>query len=192
MMELWAALPAFEKVLWGIALVASALFVLQVLMTFIGGDSDMDGDADMDVEGDAGAGHQMFTLKNLIAFFTLFAWTTLACLDQGLSPLVSIIIGSFAGIIMVVIMMYLFSRITALKHSGNLSLKNAIGLTARTYLAIPAARGGLGKVHVRVQGGTKELDALTDEADVIPTGAMVRVLEVIDERYLLVSTRPDK
>ena len=97
----------------------------------------MDGDADSDVAHDNGAGHQLFTLKNLIAFFTLFGWTSLACLDQGLSPIVTILIGSFAGVCMVVIMMYLLSHITAMKHSGTLELKNAIGLSGRTYLSNP-------------------------------------------------------
>lgn len=187
----WNDLPSLEKILWAIALIASLLFVIQTLMTFAMGDGELDGDADADIAGDEGAGHQMFTLKNLVAFFTLFGWTGLGCLQAGMQPLLALVLASVAGVAMVALMMFLLARITQLKHSGTLDLKNAIGLTGRVYLTIPAARAGIGKVHLRVQGGVKELDALTDLAAPIATGAMVRVVAVIDERILLVSTHSD-
>ncbi len=190
--EIWQEATTMEQVLWVMALVGSIFFLIQLVLTFFGGDSDMDGDADADVSADDGAGHQMFTLKNLVTFFTLFGWTSLACLSVGLSPLLSIVLGAAAGTLMVVLMMYLFSRLTALKHSGTLQLKNAIGLTGRAYLPIPALRAGLGKVHVRVQGGLKELDAIQAGPEIIPTGAIVHVVDIIDERILLVSTEPVK
>ena len=184
----WAALPSLEKILWVIALIASLLFVIQTLMTFAMGDGELDGDADADISGDEGAGHQMFTLKNLVAFFTLFGWTGLGCLQAGLHPMLALVLASVAGVAMVALMMFLLARISQLKHSGTLDLKNAIGLTGRVYLTIPAARASIGKVHLRVQGGVKELDALTDLPEPIATGAMVKVLQVIDERILLVTT----
>ena len=78
-----------------------------------------------------------------------------------------------------------------MKHSGTLSLSNAIGATGSTYLTIPAARAGLGKVHVRVQGGIKELDAMTEDLAYIPTGTLVKVTRIIDDRILLVTTHLD-
>lgn len=190
LVDQWTAIPPLERILWAIALMASALFVVQMVMTFLSGD-DGGGHSDEAIADDDGAGQQLFTVKNLIAFFTLFGWVGLGCLQMGLSVPLALFIAAIAGSAMVGLMMFLFGRISAMKHSGTLSLSNAIGATGSTYLTIPAARAGLGKVHVRVQGGIKELDAMTEDLASIPTGTLVKVTRIIDDRILLVSSHLD-
>jgi hypothetical protein len=77
-----------EQVFWLIAIPFTLIFIIQLLMTIIGVSSDhgLDnfGDSDMNVDSDAGIGFQFISLKNFIAFFTIFGWTGLACLDGGL------------------------------------------------------------------------------------------------------------
>jgi hypothetical protein len=62
-------------------------------------------------------------------------------------------------------------------QSGNLDLRNAIGLEAEVYLSIPESNSGKGKVHISVQGALRELDAGTG-GDRIPTGSRVKVKSV--------------
>jgi hypothetical protein len=181
--EQWASQPALERILWVIALASSFLFLLHSLFAFFGG-----GDDGMD--GDSGDG-QMFTLKNLIVFFVMFGWVGLGCMRLGMSPILAIILGGLAGAAMVAIMMFFIARISGMKHSGTLQHERALGLIARTYLSIPAARGGIGKVHVKVQGGVKELDAITDHPDPIASSTLVKVEQIIDGRILLVTTKLD-
>ncbi|HEX7845673.1 MAG TPA: hypothetical protein VF476_07690, partial [Chitinophagaceae bacterium] len=77
----WQALNSIEKIFWVVALLFSALFLIQLVLSFITGDGDPStGDADDYVGGDDGTGHQFFTIKNMIAFFTIFGWTGIACL----------------------------------------------------------------------------------------------------------------
>ncbi len=184
----WKALSSIEQIFWGISLFFSLLFLIQTVLSFVGGDSDLSGgDADQYVGGDDGTGHQFFTIKNLIAFFTIFGWTGIACLKGGMSKGLSIGIALLAGSVVVLIMALLFKSMSKLKQSGTLQMKNAVGLIGETYLFIPPKRAGFGKVHVKVQGSLHELQAITDDTDQISTGKLVKVVAVVNDGILLVT-----
>jgi len=179
-----------EKIFWGISLLFSALFLIQLVLSFIAGDGDSSlGDADEYISGDEGTGHQFFTIKNLIAFFTIFGWTGIACLKGGMSKGIAIAIAVLAGSLVVIIMAFLFKSMSKLKQSGTLQIKNAVGLIAETYLFIPPKRGGFGKVHVKVQGSLHELQAITDDEEQIATGKLVKITAVINDAVLLVTSK---
>jgi hypothetical protein len=137
---------------------------------------------------DDGIGHQFFTLKNLVAFFTIFGWTAIACYKGGISQLLSVAIGFVAGSLMVLMMVLLMKSMSKLRQSGTLQMKNAVGTVAETYLFIPPARGGFGKVHIKVQGSLRELQAITDDIEQIPTGKLVKVIGLINDNVLLVTS----
>jgi len=185
----WQSLVMFEKIFWVFSLLFSLLFVIQLIMAFAGGDGDLAaGDADDYIGHDDGIGYQFFTIKNLIAFFTVFGWTGIACIKGGMSKGLTIGIALLAGSIMVVMMAFLFRSMSRLKQSGTLQMKNAIGLVAETYLFIPAGRGGFGKIHIKVQGSLHELQAITDDTEKIPTGKLVKVVGIVNDSVLLVTS----
>ncbi len=185
----WQALGGVEKFFWAIALLFSFMFVIQTILAFTGGGDDDGafGDSDEYIDGDGGIDFQFFTIKNFITFFTVFGWVGLGCLKGGL-PLAQVILWSIlSGVAIVLIMFYLFSRMAKLRSSGTLRIQNALHKQAETYLRIPAVRGGYGKVHIRVQGSLRELRALTDDDDDIPTGKPVTVVGIVNESVLLVT-----
>ncbi len=185
----WQALGGTEKFFWAVALLFSFLFVMQTIFVFIGGGDDDGafGDSDEYVDGDGGIDYQFFTIKNFITFFTVFGWVGLGCLKSGL-PIGQVVIWStVSGVAIVLIMFYLFSRMAKLRSSGTLRIQNALHKQAETYLRIPAVRSGYGKVHIRVQGSLRELRALTDDEDDIPTGRPVTVVGIVNESILLVT-----
>ncbi len=185
----WQSMLVFEKTLWVIALLFSLLFLVQTIISFAAGDADMaGGDADASVMDDDGTGHQFFTIKNLIAFFTIFGWTAIACYKGGLSQILSLGIGFVAGSLMVLMMGILFKSMSKLKQSGTLQIRNAVGVVAETYLFIPPARGGFGKIHIKVQGSLHELQAITDDPEKIPTGKLVKVVGLVNDSVLLVTS----
>jgi hypothetical protein len=98
-------LPAFQQAYWIIAIVGSAIFVVIFILTFLGGDSDADMEADAgDFDADdGGVGFQFFTFKNVIAFFTIFGWSGVSCIENQLSTTTTLIISTIAGLIMMVI-----------------------------------------------------------------------------------------
>ena len=85
-------------------------------------------------------------------------------------------------------MAFLFRSMSRLKHSGTLQISNALNKIGETYLFIPAKRNGYGKVHIKVQGSLKELQAITDDETDIPTGKLVKVVEILNNNILIVSS----
>ncbi len=186
----WLATPFFEKIFWVIAIVFTLLFLIQAILSFAGGDGDaVMGDADVSIDHDAGVGSQFFTIKNLIAFFTVFGWTGIACIKGDMSKGVTIAAALVAGTLMMLMMAFLFRSMSKLKHSGTLQLSNALNKIGETYLYIPAQRGGYGKVHIKVQGSLQELQAITDDEKDIPTGKLVKVTEILNNSILIVSSK---
>lgn len=185
----WHDLLLFEKIHWTIAIPFSLLFLVQVVLTFLGGDIDgsdaASGDADASIDSDSGIDFQFITLKNLIAFFTIYGWTGIVCISGGLGIGLTTILSLIAGVTMMVIMSAIAYFMGKLTDSGTLDLNNAIGKTGTIYLTIPAKRSGMGKVQIQVQG-LQTLDAMTDEEHELPTGGLVEVIQIINNELLLV------
>ena len=183
----WDALTLLERIYWGIAIPFTFFFLLQLILTFFGGDVPEDGSADFDVETDDGIGFQFLTLKNLIAFFTIFAWAGIASLDSGLSNGVSIAISFLSGLTMMFIMGGIFYFMSKATESGTLIMKNAIGAIGEVYLEVKAKRANIGKVQIQVQGTLRTLDALTDDEEDLKQGAVVSVESIANNNLLIIS-----
>lgn len=186
----WESLSILSKVYWIITISASAIFLIQIAMTFIGVDSDsggMDasGDADASIDADHGIGFQLISLKNLIGFFTIFGWSGIACLDSELSVPLTIGISLFCGLLMMVIMASIFYFMGKLVESGNVVMASIVEKTGTVYLVIPASRKAAGKIQIQHQG-YRTIDAMTDDTEDIPTGSVIQVTAVINDELLLV------
>jgi len=187
MKEFFTQLSTLEQTYWIIALVGSAVFIVIFFLTFIGGaDSDMDTNASEFQADDGGVGFQFFTFKGIVAFFTIFGWTGITCLNNGFSSTATIIIATIAGLIMMVITSSLFYWMHKLAESGTLNINNAVGVIGEVYLPIGAERSKMGKVQIKVQGSLRELEAITDELEDLKTGAMVKVSKIVSAEILLV------
>jgi hypothetical protein len=181
----WGALTTIESIYWAVALPSSAILLILMVLTFLGGDVDADvADADLEVEGDSGIGFQFFSLKNLVGFFTVFGWVGLAMLDGGHSTFVTLLVSS---LIMMTAMAAVFFFLMRLTESGTMDMRNAIGKHGEIYLIVPANRGGMGKVLVTIQGGLRDLSAMTDDEADLPTNSIITVTAIIDEHILLVT-----
>ena len=187
MKEFFAEMTTIEQTYWIIALIGSAVFAVIFILTFIGsGDTDMEADV-ADIEGDdGGVGFQFFTFKNVVAFFTIFGWTGIICVDSGASNTTSIIVSCIAGLIMMVLTSLLFFYMNKLAQSGTLKIQNAVGTICEVYLPIGAKRSSIGKVQIKVQGSLRELEAVTDEEEDLKTASIVEVVEVVSSELLLV------
>ncbi|KQC30890.1 hypothetical protein [Flagellimonas eckloniae] len=187
-MEQWfTALTLFEKIYWLVALISSAIFIVLIILTIVGGDADdMGGDVDAEVDGDGGIGFQFLSFKNLMGFFTIFGWSGIACLDGGLSKGLTVGISVFCGLLMMTAMAALFYYLAKLQSSGTLKLKNALNEIGEVYLTIGANRSKIGKVSINVQGTLRELEALTDEKHDLIQSNVVRVKEITANGILIV------
>lgn len=187
-MEQWFdALSTFEKVYWITAGISSVIFLILLVLTFIGGEVDDMGDVDTDIDGDIGIDFQFLSFKNLMGFFTIFGWSGIAFINAGYANVITLIVSVVCGLLMMTAMAALFYYLGKLTSDGSLKLKNALNATGEVYLTIGANRSSLGKIQVKVQGGLRELEALTDEDHDLKQGDIITVTTVTDNGILIVN-----
>ena len=202
MQSWWDALTAIEKIFWFIAIPFSIIFVIQMILTFTGlGGGATDPGADLPgmhtdspsnlldsnhSNEDAGPGFSFFTIRNFIAFFTIFSWSGLAFTHAGYGILLTVLWSIFIGLIAMLLISSLFYFAMKMTASGNVSVINAIGATGKVYLPIKANKSGIGKVQVTFQGSIREMQAITTESTDLPTNTIIRVTAIADENILVV------
>ena len=189
----WADLSPVMKLLWGVTLTATLIFIIQTVMTFLGADADStDFDVDVDTSLDGSdlsnidSGANLYTFRNFVNFFLGFGWTAIILQPSVKSTAVLVIIAVLVGIALVALVMYMFKWLYSMQQSGNINVyKSAVGCQGKCYLRIPGERAGEGKVQITIQGAVREYNAVTD-GDEIKTGASVKVVEAVDGNTLLV------
>ena len=190
----WETMILLEKFYWCFAIPFSLIFIVQVVLTVFGGDMhdiDADGNADVSIEDDHGIDFQFLSLKNMIAFFTVFGWSGIICIDSGLATWITIFISTSCGLAMMLAMTSIMYFMGKLTENGVFHLKDAIGKVGSTYLTIPADRRGIGQVQVNAQG-FRTIDAVTDNTEDISTGAIVEITDVLNNDILLVKLSKQK
>lgn len=192
----WAGLTVAMKILWGVTLAASLVFIIQTVLTFIGADVDaagLDG-ADIDApvgdvsDADLGGGGNLYTFRNLINFLLGFGWSVILLEDTIPSTGLRLVVAVAVGVALVALVMWLFRLLGKMQQSGNIDVyKSAIGCEGTCYLTIPAGRSGEGKVQISIGGAVREYNAQTEDAEPIATGTPIKVVDVINGITLLVS-----
>ncbi len=198
----WEALSALQRVLYCIAVPATLLLLIQTVMVIMGfGDggggadfnpSDTSG-LDLDTAGDAApvdfadmdnlnpadlGSLKLFTLQGVVAFLTTFSWVALVCVRAKLPDAVSLLIGFVCGVAMMYAIAKLLQLMGRLAENGTFHLKSVIGETAQVYVMIlPSGESG-GKITLSGASRFAEVDAITEEAQPIPSGTRVRIVDV--------------
>lgn len=196
MVTWWTSLSLFMKILWGITLASSLIFIIQSLLTFIGadsGDGGIDTDFDADIASDSaadasdmGTGMNLLTFRNFVNFFLGFGWTAVLFEEKIASRSLLLLISIIVGIILVFLVMFLFKWLNSMQQTGTINVFTAAsGCQGKVYLTIPAARSGEGKVQITINDSVREYDAVTD-GDALATGATINVIEALDAHTLLV------
>ena len=186
----WASLSLIMKILWGVTLAASLVFIIQSVLTFIGadmgGDFDTDFDTGADFSADGDSGMNLYSFRNFVNFLLGFGWSAILLQDKISSTGLLLTFSFVIGIGLVVLVMYLFKWLSNMQQSGNIDVFTAaVGCTGKAYLTIPAERAGEGTVQITINGSVREYNALTDGEE-IKTGTPIKVVEVIDASTLLV------
>ena len=189
----WADLSPVMKLLWGVTLTATLIFIIQTVMTFLGADADgTDFDVDVDTSMDGAdlsnieGGSNLYTFRNLVNFFLGFGWSAILLQSSVKSTALLIFLSVLVGVGLVVAVMYLFKWLSTMQQSGNINVyKSAVGCQGKCYLVIPGERAGEGKVQITIQGAVREYNAVTD-GDTIKTGTPIKVVEAINANTLLV------
>ena len=209
----WEALTGLQQAIALFAIPGTVLLLIQILLLIfglgdhsgfdsgvsdtsgLGGDFSHDFDTHFDTHLDhdindahfsSFGGLRLLTVRGITAFLTVGGWMALWLLDMEMTPWLAIPLGLAAGLAACAAMAYVLRAAMRLESSGNVNIRNAVGLTATVYLPIPAARGAMGKVTLTVQGRFSEFTAVTDHMQSLPTGQLVTVQSVLNGDTLVV------
>ncbi len=137
--------------------------------------------------GDSGL--RLFTVRGLVAFFAVLGWTGLTLSRQGTSPALSVVIALLAGFGALLLVAYAMKWLYQSQRSGNMDIRNALGVSGTVYITVPPARQDQGKVNVMLQGQYCELSAVTDQETPIPTGTEITVVGISGTNTLVVKRK---
>jgi hypothetical protein len=181
----WGSLGGAEQLFWGIAIIFSVLFIIQFVLSLIGFDLDHDVDVDHGGDFSLDTDFTLLSIRTIIAFFTFFGWAGVIVLNSGGSVLQAAIFGGLSGLAAMALVAYLLYLFSKISESGNYDIENALYNTGEVYLTIPEKQVGKGKIHVKIEGTLREMDAVT-HGKALPTGTQIRVVDILSENTLLV------
>ncbi len=190
MIDWWNSLSNLQQVLAFIAIPATVILVVQIVLLFIGGDSEAESEglSEFDeLEIDAGSsGLQFLTVKGFVSFFAVFGWSGVLLLELGLQALATLILAFACGAGAMYLIGLAYYYLFKLQENGTGSINDALGVSGTVYIRIPANRGGTGKINAVVGGQYSEFDAMTDEDEPLTTGTSVTVVSISAPNTLIV------
>lgn len=208
MFDWWNSLSTVSQIFACVAIPATLVLLVQTVLMFIGIGSEAADGADMDIDGADGLvdidgdgvphtdvdasgldGLRVFTVRGIIAFLVVFGWVGMVLDSSGAALWISLIVASVCGFVMMFLLALLMRWVMSFRSEGNIDNRNAMGVAGRVYLTVPAQRSGEGKVNVMIQGSYVERDAVTDEAESIPTGSEVVVVGISGQTTLVVKRK---
>jgi membrane-bound ClpP family serine protease len=169
-----------EKIYLYIAIAATMIFVIQLILTVFGLTHDADishVDASHHDSSHGMGNFPLISVRGVVGFFAMFGWIGKAMLNAGCSKPVTLLVSVLIGVatnFIVSTFMFLMARMAS---QGNMDLNNAIGKTGNVYIEIP--KGGIGKVMVIFQGEKQEVKAKTSGEGLMP-GSSIKVTAVQD------------
>ncbi|MBN2164772.1 MAG: NfeD family protein [Marinilabiliaceae bacterium] len=176
----WSSITITEQVLWIIALSATSILIIQIILMFLGGDiTDMDagGDADVAIDSDTGIDFQFLSLKNFMAFFAMFSWTAIICIKSDMPFIWTSLISLIVGLLTMLIMASIMYGLHKLSEDGSIQYNEAVKKIGTVYLTIPPKRKGQGQIQINLNG-LRTLNAITDNEIEIKTGQLIEVTDV--------------
>lgn len=205
----WDGLTLLEKVFYYCAIPSTLILAIQTILSIFGighgdGDIDFNGDVDVDVDShidlmgdhacdsisvdaiESAASLKFFSVRGIVAFFSLFGWVGIILAENGLNTFLIFFIATVCGLMGMLFIAMMFYMISKMQRNGNIKIKNAVGHTGQVYLTIPAKQSGIGKIQITIQERYTEVNAMTNSLKPLITGTMVRVVGVIDINTLLV------
>ena len=97
-----------------------------------------------------------------------------------------LILAIVVGIVFVGIFFVVIKQLMRLAEDDSFKPDETLGKTAEVYLTIPKNRTGNGKILISVKGSVRELEAMTDSPEPIPSHTTVKVVRIENKNVLIV------
>jgi len=160
-------------ILTWISIIAGGFLILLMLLSLLGGlDLDFDiGDTDIDSSGSLGL------IKSLLTFVSVSSWVMKILMTIEKSTTVSLIVGIVSGLLAVLFLSWLFKLLLKNQENVNWKIEDSLFKEGKVYLKIPGS-GKNGIIQTELNGGIRELTAISSQGESIDTGDLVMIEEV--------------
>ena len=155
------------------AVLGGVILLAQLVLGAVGGDHH--DAAHHDVPSD---GLQLFSVRAISAGVAFFGIGGLGGAAIGLPAPLALVGGVLLCAAAAVGVGAAMRAMLRMERDASVKIEGAVGQSATVYVPVPAALAGVGKVHVALQGRTVELQAVTPEGRLLPTGTTVIVVDV--------------
>lgn len=157
----------------------------------LGDDADFADDLSIDHPEHIGhahhdAGLRLFTVRGIIAFFSVGGWLGVVLGETKLHTSLVILISLLSGLISLIVTALILKWSLKLQDSGNIDIRGALGKTAQVYIPIPANGKSFGKVTFVLQDRYVEYSAITQHSETLKTDSLVKITGIINQSTLIV------
>ncbi len=173
MLEFFMGLDNYSKVNLIIALLSTSIFVIKLLLTFIGSDADFGDDISFNTDDS----FNLISVQSVLAFLMSFSWIGLATKNEwNLGILTSLFIAGFFGFAMMFAMAYLMTQVKKLNKIPKRDLYECIGDYAKAYTSIKPRE--IGQVQVVVNGTLETINAINETDNTIESFDQVIITDI--------------
>lgn len=167
-----------EQIYYGITIIIYSIFIIRFILSWIGGDFELDGDLDL---GD------VISFKGLTHFLMgFFGWLSTKSLITNNIEWYDYLIGFILGLIFVIILFYTYKLMMKLESKPTILFgKDLIGYTGSIYLNEYEDSDGKNHYTITVNNGngTVELSAISDRK--FRTGDSITIVDYNNSYYLI-------
>lgn len=181
--EWYLGLDGSGQIIWALAIVSTGIFLLQIILSLLGLDSDLDPELNLEGSGD----FALFSFRAIISFLVFFSWTTGLLLEKSWKLSHALGVGIILGILAMTIVAYLLFKIVKMEESGSINLESLVGAEGEVYIPIPAGGVATGRVTILLDDKNIELDAVSQ--DQILTGRKVTIDKILKNNILKVKPK---
>ncbi|MEN0003011.1 MAG: hypothetical protein AAF798_02665 [Bacteroidota bacterium] len=171
----WETIQWDNHVLWSIAVIASVFLLIIVLLDVFG----------MEVEEEAQKKKVLVGTRSILFFLAVFSWLSILINRLSDQLVLSVLIGFVISGVCTLLVGLIYPNLKQTARQSSTDVTANLAETGQVSQSVPPHRNGFGKVQLITGAGRKELDAIT-AGQALPTGAPVRVVDVIDDRVILV------
>ena len=170
-----------EQIYYTAAAVIYGIFIIRFILSWVGGDFDIDMDTDLDL-GD------VVSFKGITHFLMgFFGWLSVKSFTTHNVMWYDYLIAFILGVIFVIILYYVYKFLMKLENKPQvLSGKDFIGSTAKVYLVISTIDADtLFKYVVTVNNGTGTIEIPAKSRESYKTGDSVVIKDYVNAYYII-------
>ncbi len=210
----WAGLELLEQILYCIAVPATLVLIIQIVLIFLGAGDTGEGFNPSDTSGfdgtelsptDVGAelidatdinldggnpadmsSMRFFTLQGIISFLCVFGWSAIGAYSASKNVIITFAVAFVLGAAAMFAVAKILQLSAKLAQNGNINVKNLLGENGTVYIPIPADEKGTGKVMLTVGERYVEYDAITESGEALASNTPIRVTDIRNENLLVV------